>query len=98
MLRLLRPLFADYFKRRRERPDLPNFYRLSEPIAGYPPEGQGVLARTKTDTHTTCGNCALVCLDTKEKRAVALKTLRRSGVVIEDADGTIRVIRSEGGP
>jgi epoxyqueuosine reductase QueG len=98
MLRLLRALSAEYFNRRRERPDLPNFFRLSAPIAGYPPEGQGVLARTKFDTHTTCGNCALVCLDTKEKRAVALKALRRSGVVIEDADGTVRVMRPEGGP
>ena len=98
MLRLLPALFAEYFKRRRERPELPNFFRLSQPLAGYPPEGQGVLARTKLDTDTTCGNCALVCLETKEKRARALKALRTSGVVIEEADGTVRVMRPEEGP
>jgi len=98
MLRLLPALFAEYFKGRRERPELPNFYRLSAPMAGYPSEGQGVLARTKFDTHTTCGNCALVCFETKEKRAGALKALRRSGIVIEDAAGTVRVIRPEERP
>ena len=98
MLRLLRDLFPDYIKRRSQRPDLPNFYRLSAPMAGYPSAGQGVLARTKFDTETTCGNCALVCFETKEKRARALRALRRSGVVIEDADGTVRVVRPEEGP
>lgn len=96
MLRLLRDLFAAYFRRRRKHPELPNFYRLSAPLDGYPPEGQGVLARTKFDTDTTCGSCALVCFETKEKRARALRALRTSGVVIEDEDGTVRVVRPEG--
>jgi ferredoxin len=95
MLRLLRTLSAAYFGRRRQRPDLPNFYRLSQPMAGYPPEGQGVLARAKRDTNTTCGNCALVCFQTKEKRTAALKAIRRSGIVIEDEDGTVRVVPPE---
>jgi epoxyqueuosine reductase len=95
MLGLLRDLFADYFKRRREHPELPNFYRLSAPMEGYPPEGQGVLARTKFDTETTCGACALVCFETKDKRARALKALRTSGLAIEDEDGTVRVMRPQ---
>jgi epoxyqueuosine reductase QueG len=95
MLSLLRTLFPDYINRRREHPELPNFYRLSAPMEGYPPEGQGVLARTKFDTETTCGACAIVCFETLDKRAAALKALRTSGVVVEDEDGTVRVVRPQ---
>lgn len=78
------------------RPADPNFFQLNEPKPGYDPANQGLLARAKRDTHTTCGNCAIVCLETKRKRARALKTLRNSGVVIgERADRSPIVVSAE---
>ena len=72
-----------------ENPERPNFVRLSDPVDGYGPDNQGILARPRHDTHTTCGNCAIVCIETKKLRARALKTLRSSGVVVgERADGS----------
>ena len=93
MLRLLADLSAKYFRRRAERPELPDFFRLSRPMAGYPEAEQGILARSRFDTYTTCGNCAIVCFETKEQRARARRALRKSGVVIEDEAGKPRVVR-----
>lgn len=93
MVRLLGTLAAGYAQKRAERPDLPDFYRMSEPMAGYPGDAQGVLARSRFDTVTTCGNCAIVCFETKEQRARARRALRRSGLVFEDEDGNVRVVR-----
>lgn len=69
-------------------PERPNFMRLTSPVEGYEQRKQGILARAKDDTHTTCGNCAIVCFETKRQRARALKSLRNSGVVVgEDEHG-----------
>ncbi len=79
-----------------ENPDQPNFMRLSEPVEGYEFSKQGILARNSHDTHTTCGNCAIVCLETKRQRARALKALRNSGVVVgENPDGSPVVVSAE---
>lgn len=79
-----------------EHPERPNFMRLTEPVEGYEPDQQGILARSAHDTHTTCGNCAIVCLETKRQRARAFKTLRTSGVVIDEhPDGTPVVVSAE---
>lgn len=77
-------------------PEKPNFMRLTSPVEGYEHRKQGILARAKHDTHTTCGNCAIVCLETKRQRARALKTLRNSGVVVgEDEQGAPIVLSSD---
>lgn len=94
MVRLLRDLAAAYFQKRSEHPELPNFVRLSQPVPGYPEDAQGVLARGRFNTTTTCGNCAIVCLEDRKKRAAALKALRKSGFAVEDDAGNIRAVRS----
>ena len=94
MVKLLARLSAAYFQKRCEHPELSNFVRLSQPMPGYPEYGQGILARSRFDTYTTCGNCAIVCFEDKKKRAGALKALRKSGFVIEDSAGNVRVVRS----
>ena len=73
------------------RPELPSFLRLSVETPGY--REPGVLARSEFDTATTCGNCAIVCFETLDKRARALKTLRNSGIVVENEDGRVRIVR-----
>lgn len=94
MMRLLARLAAAYFQKRSEHPELPNFVRLSQPMRGYPEDAQGILARGRFDTYTTCGNCAIVCFEDEKKRTGALKALRKSGFVVEDDAGNIRVVRS----
>jgi epoxyqueuosine reductase QueG len=94
MMQLLARLASAYFQKRSEYPVLPNFFRLSQPMRGYPVEAQGILARGRFDTYTTCGNCAIVCFEDEKKRAGALKALRKSGLVIEDDAGNTRVVRS----
>jgi epoxyqueuosine reductase len=94
MLRLLGQLATEYFRKHSESPELPNFFRLSQPMPGYPEDAQGILARGRFDTYTTCGNCAIVCSEDRQKRADALKALRKSGFVLEDDAGNIRVVRS----
>ncbi len=87
--RLLNELLASRLAHLHRHPEQPNFMRLSEPLDGYEANNQGLLARSAHDTHTTCGNCAIVCLETKRQRARALKRLRKSGVVVsENPDGT----------
>jgi epoxyqueuosine reductase len=93
MLKLLAELAARYFQKRTEHPELPNFVRLTQPMPGYPEYEQGILARGRFDTYTTCGNCAIVCFETREKRARAFKALRKSGLVFEDEMGNVRVVR-----
>ncbi len=96
LVKLLFDLIARYFQRRNEHPELPNFARFHSPMPGYPEDKQGILPRNKFDTQAvTCGNCAIVCLETKPKRAKALKALHSSGVVVEDEDGKIQVKRPE---
>ncbi len=96
LVKLLFDLIARYFQRRNEHPELSNFARFHSPMPGYPEDKQGILARNKFDTRAvTCGNCAIVCLETKPKRAKALKALHSSGVVVEDEDGRIQVKRPE---
>jgi len=58
-------------------------------------EQPGILGRNEFDTIATCGNCAIVCFETLEKRARALKLLRHSGIVVEGEDGETRIVRSE---
>jgi len=94
MVRLLAQLAAEYLKKHTEHPELPNFFRLGQPMRGYPEDAQGILARSRFDTYTTCGNCAIVCFEEKKKRAGALKALRKSGFSIEDDAGNTRVVRS----
>jgi hypothetical protein len=62
-------------------------------VPGY--DQPGVLARNRHDTVTTCGNCAIVCFETLQQRAKALKLLLHSGVVVEDGDGRVRVVSVE---
>lgn len=79
-----------------KNPDAPNFADISQPMEGYDPKKQGILARTKKGTHVTCGHCAIVCMETKEKRAKAVKTLFNSGVTIaENKDGTPVVVNAD---
>jgi len=93
LVRLLAYLAAETDRRSRERPDLPNFLRGSMEVPGY--DRPGVLARDRRDTVTTCGNCAIVCFETLQQRARALKLLLHSGVVIEDGDSQLRVVSPE---
>lgn len=93
LLTLLARLAREAEVRARERPDLPNFLRLSMEVPGY--DQPGVLARSELDTATTCGNCAIVCFETLQKRARALKLLRHSGVVVEREDGEPAVMAPE---
>jgi hypothetical protein len=93
LLRLLAHLAAEHSRRSSENPELPNFIRGSMEVPGY--EQPGVLARSRHDTATTCGNCAIVCFETLRQRAKALKLLLHSGVVLEDGDGRVRVVSAE---
>ena len=43
----------------------------------------------------TCANCQLVCHPEKEVRTARYKMLIESGVVIQEADGTRRVVSPE---
>lgn len=86
-------LAQEHAHRARERPELPNFLRLSTEVPGY--DQPGILARNEFDTLTTCGNCALVCFETLQKRARALKSLRTSGIVIEAEGGELRVVKPQ---
>ena len=43
----------------------------------------------------TCANCQLVCHPDKEVRTARCKMLIESGVVIQEADGTRRVVSPE---
>jgi epoxyqueuosine reductase len=93
LLRLLAHLAAEHSRRSSENPELPNFIRGSMDVPGY--DQPGVLARSRHDTLTTCGNCAIVCFETLRQRAKALKLLLHSGVVLEDGDGRVRVVPAE---
>lgn len=94
--RLLQKILPLRLRHLATNPELPNFMRLSEPVEGFASNQQGILARNRHDTHTTCGNCAIVCMETKRQRARALKTLRNSGVVIaENDDGSPVVVTAE---
>ena len=93
---MFRDLLAPRLMHLSQNPDKPNFMRLGSPVEGYELSEQGILARSEHDTHTTCGNCAIVCFETKRQRARALKTLRTSGVVVgEHPDGTPVVCSAE---
>lgn len=94
LVALFYKLTKEYFERRVNKPELPNFARFTKPMPGYPDNWQGILARNQHDTHTTCGNCAIVCFETKPKRAKALKTLLHSGLVEENEDGNINIKRA----
>ena len=91
LLRVLAHLAAEHGRRSAAKPELPDFVRLSMDVPGYEAR-PGVLARTRHDTAVTCGNCAIVCFETLQQRAKALKLLLHSGVVVEDEDGRARVI------
>lgn len=93
LLPLLRDLTVEQQRRSSERPELPNFLRLSQDVAGY--DRPGILARSRHDTNVACGNCAIVCFETLEKRAKALKLLLHSGVVVADEEGRERVVSAE---
>ncbi len=93
VISLLVRLNGEAQERFRQRPDLPNFIRLSMAVPGY--EQPGILARSEFDTIPTCGNCAIVCLETLEKRARALKLLRHSGIVVEGEDGEPIAVKPE---
>ena len=93
LLRLLAHLAAEHSRRSSENPELPNFIRGSMDVPGY--EQPGVLARSRHDTVVTCGNCAIVCFETLQQRAKALKLLLHSGVVVEEGDGRVRVVPAE---
>ncbi len=93
LLRLLTHLASEQRQRAAERPELPNFLRLSMEVAGY--DRPGILARSRQDTNVACGNCAIVCFETLEKRAKALKLLLHSGVVVQGEDGGERVVSAE---
>lgn len=93
LVRLLAHLAAEHGRRSSENPELPNFIRLSMDVPGY--DRPGILARTRHDTLPTCGNCAIVCLETLQQRAKALKLLLHSGVVVADEEGRERVLSSE---
>ena len=93
MLSLLQRLALETAQRLGAHPELPNFLRLSLETPGY--REPGILARSELDTVPTCGNCAIVCFETLGKRARALKALRNSGIVVEDEDGRVSVVRPE---
>ena len=93
LLRLLTRLAAEHGRRSSENPELPNFIRGSMDVPGY--DQPGVLARSRHDTLTTCGNCAIVCFETLRQRAKALKLLLHSGVVVEEDAGRVRVVTAE---
>jgi epoxyqueuosine reductase QueG len=93
LVRLLAQLANEHVQRSAENPDRPNFIRLSMEVPGY--DRPGVLGRSRHDTATTCGNCAIVCFETLQKRARALKLLLHSGVVVEDEKGRVRVVSAE---
>jgi hypothetical protein len=93
LLRLLAHLATEHSRRSSEHPELPNFIRGSMDVPGY--DQPGVLARSRHDTLTTCGDCAIVCFETLRQRAKALKLLLHSGVVVEDGDGRVRVVSAE---
>ena len=43
----------------------------------------------------TCCNCALLCVPDREERNRRFKALRNSGVVIQEADGTLKAVTPE---
>jgi hypothetical protein len=63
---------------------------------GRPEMGEGVyhsLMRGKL--YQTCGNCQLVCHPDREERKRRYQMLRRSGVVVQHADGTLEAMHPE---
>lgn len=62
-------------------------------VDGY--EQPGILARSREDTIVTCGNCSIICLETREKRIRLWRLLARSGVVIENEDGEVAAVPPE---
>lgn len=91
LTKLFSVLLKEYFKKREENPGLPNFLKLGTPMEGYPVKKQGLLARDKHDTQTTCGNCAIICFEDMKKRAVANKALKNSGVVVDETVDGIKI-------
>lgn len=45
--------------------------------------------------YLTCGNCQLVCSPDKEERKRRNKMLRESGVVVQNADGSLDIVSAE---
>jgi epoxyqueuosine reductase len=93
LVRVLARLANEHTQRSAENPELPNFIRLSMDVPGY--DQPGILGRSRHDTLTTCGNCAIVCFEMLQKRAKALKLLLHSSVVVEDGEGRVRVVSAE---
>ena len=43
----------------------------------------------------TCGNCHLICVADKEERAKRYKSLRESGCVVQNPDGSLEAVSAE---
>lgn len=59
------------------------------------PEAKGGFFSAGGRMEYTCSNCNLICHPDKEIRKARLKMLRKSGVVIEEPDGTRRAVSPE---
>ena len=62
-------------------------------LAGERPVGEGGRYHSLMNhkLYTTCGNCQIVCVPDKEERKRRLNLLKNSGVVLQNADGSLEV-------
>jgi len=63
-------------------------------LAGERPVGEGGRYHSLMNhkLYTTCGNCQIVCVPDKEERQRRLNLLKNSGVVVQNADGSLEVV------
>jgi len=64
---------------------------------GQRPQGKGGRYHSMMNykLYTTCGNCQIVCVPDKEERKRRYKLLAEGGVIVQDEDGTLRVVSPE---
>jgi len=56
----------------------------------------GFIRKPRDRFRTTCGNCQLVCWETREQRRENYRILTSGGVVVEGPDFSFRVVKGEG--
>ncbi|MBW1643451.1 MAG: epoxyqueuosine reductase [Deltaproteobacteria bacterium] len=66
-------------------------------LSGERPVGEGGRYHSLMNhkLYTTCGNCQIVCVPDKEERKRRLNLLKNSGVVLQNADGSLEPIAAE---
>ena len=77
--------------------EMPTFLLSSIKAYNNRPEGPGghYHSLMETKLYSTCANCQLICVADKEERKRRYKMLIKGGVVIQEADGSVKAVAAD---